>query len=513
VEGNPDKAAASSAGVYTPEPYCPSSTPLVVEESLLPEGQPSSSDQKRTLRSQKEHWRLPQEKQSSKNFKETPVETLVFEIPDLGPGELIVSSIEPLPEGTRVRVISTPPPKKPHFEKKSTENLVEIANMEGFEGLAMATWVNNIPEFKGDNFQASPNSVRNFIKKIETVSVTGKWSDEAKISIASIKLKGKALNFENSNKDMLDAIDNHDWNKYKTTLINHFSPRYTEAHLMKRIWDAKQKENELAVEFLARVRGLSQDVIRNKEQETALTTKQKSDLRASLEETVRDAFIDGLQNEVHMAVTGSSEDKTVDELAGIIAKLELRKHPATEEGNRAAATYHLGTQQLGTAPEKGKINVKQLKEDEPQQSQHQYVPRTHQPRQQQQQYQQYQPAPLDQYSRQCQQPQQQFQAAPMARSYQPQQNRYQPNYPQQHSEQPKMCYFCNRTGHNISFCFALKDLRELARQVRLGESSGNNNPPRPGNRYHQPRPGNQQEYTAAPTQSQPPHQHSHADLN
>jgi hypothetical protein len=220
VEGSTDSAAASSAGEDIPEPSCPSST-TPVSESLQPE-QPSSSDQTRILRSQKEHLRLPQEKRRTKLSKntETPLETLIIEIPNLGPGELILTSDVELPENTRVRLIGTTPQKPLLGSGKinivpdslsQIDSVLEINKMEGFEGLAMATWVNNIPDFKGEAVQISPNAVRNFIKKIETVAVTGKWSDEAKISVASLKLKGKALNFENSNKDMLDAIDNSDW--------------------------------------------------------------------------------------------------------------------------------------------------------------------------------------------------------------------------------------------------------------------------------------------------------------
>lgn len=88
-------------------------------ESLAAGDQLSSSDLKQTLWSQKEHWRLPGDQPptalSKKNNRPKNLETVILEIPDLGPGEITADI--PLTENTyRYRVISNP--QNPNSESR-----------------------------------------------------------------------------------------------------------------------------------------------------------------------------------------------------------------------------------------------------------------------------------------------------------------------------------------------------------------------------------------------------------
>lgn len=367
-------------------------------------------------------------------------------------------------------------------------------------------WMNIIPDFKGDP-NDSGSLVHEFIDKIDKGGFPYVWTDETKIRVADYKLKGRASQLAKASKDLNEAKAAVDWGKYKAAMFTIFTPCRLSADMMRRIYDSQQRDNENARSFLGRVTSRGADLLRNEKRTKEFTDDQYAEEKKRLEPIIREAFMTGLRNKQHVCLLKfQGADESMEKLVTKLEELEGMERRTRDEDTdfkkEAVASYHVGAQPIGIAPARGKVNIKELKEDT-HHGQQQYYPQSQGPR-----YPQQNREPQG-YNDQHQQYQGQDQASGTSRqepyynqkyqsnSYAPQQGSYQqpPAYFPQNSSAgegggpPIFCVYCGKHGHFMVNCFRRqKDQGGQSQQggrSNQGYQGRNNWNQRPNNNHSQ----------------------------
>ena len=149
----------------------------------------------------------------------------------------------------------------------------------------MTTQVNNIfieidsiPNFEGQS------SIEEFLSIIEETAVLVNWSEEQRLSVARVKLRGQA-------KQLLEAEptlkDTKKWKDLKQALQNQFTRHFVSGSAMKQFIECKQRIGESCRQFLTRLKILGNRTLK-------LTRVPDQIIKTKLEQDITSQFCLGL---------------------------------------------------------------------------------------------------------------------------------------------------------------------------------------------------------------------------
>lgn len=113
-----------------------------------------------------------------------------------------------------------------------------------------------VPRWSG-----TPNSapLSEFLEAVETAARIGRWSEQDKVEIATLKLSDAAKSFYNTNRH--SHRQEVKWETFKSALLTRFRDVRTARYHHAQLHQAKQKRDESPQSFADGCRGLAQKII------------------------------------------------------------------------------------------------------------------------------------------------------------------------------------------------------------------------------------------------------------
>jgi len=140
--------------------------------------------------------------------------------------------------------------------------------------------IDSIPNFEGHS------SIEEFLSIIEETAVLANWSEEQRLSVARLKLRGQA-------KQLLEAEptlkNTKQWKDLKEALQNQFTKHFVSGSAMKQFIECKQRMGESCRQFLTRLKILGNRTLK-------LTRIPGTDqiIKTKLEQDITSQFVLGL---------------------------------------------------------------------------------------------------------------------------------------------------------------------------------------------------------------------------
>lgn len=184
-----------------------------------------------------------------------------------------------------------------------------------------------------DPFSGKPEEdIKAYFASINRAATIGSWTDEQKLSIAKLLLKGEAAHFLEANPEINDGTD---FNEFMKKIVERYDPVDALSHALSTLMSTTQKPNETTDEFATRLRLVGKKTYRKgaNDAEDKVRT-------AVLEENLLAQFMRGLKRNIRRQVLSRApktfkdaitiardEEQNLTIIEGQVRSIEVRSQP------------------------------------------------------------------------------------------------------------------------------------------------------------------------------------------